>query len=163
MREFPDKTLTLYVKSQDLRTALQLISEVADIRVILLDDISVRVEKMRLQGTVQEVLDKLADETGLVWWWDGSAVRAADRRKVVERSIKFPADPEFLIEAAVALGLPVKVVDYRYDRASGLLRVSGPAEVVGQIEDLASGLREKLGRAQVTRYGNTSQVPLSGH
>ena len=157
----PDAKVDLRIISQDLTAALQLIGEQAGVRVVLEKGMSGQLRNVRIEGSLRQALDQISERSGAIWWWDGTAVRLANRSNAVERSIQM-SSPEILFQAAKDLGYPTQVLDYAFDRTSGLVRVSGPAEIVREIEELATRLRQRLSRVPVTRYGNTAVVPVGG-
>lgn len=155
----PDARIDLRILSQDLSATLQLIGEQAGVRVVMDKALGGKIMDVSLKGSLRDALDQIAERGGAVWWWDGTAVRLADRRNAVERSIQMNS-PEILFQAAKDLGYPTHVLDYAFDRTSGLVRVSGPAEIVREMEDLATRLRQRLSRVPVTRYGSTAVVSV---
>ncbi len=140
------------VISLDLVATMRLLGKQTKVNMALSSGLKGTLKRQHLKGPLNSVLDDIADQVGTVWWWSGDEIRMTGRSDTLTRSIEFPSMSD-LVDAAKRLCLPVEAVQFRNSRPGGLIRVSGPSDVVREIEDLVKSLRASYGRARITEYG----------
>ena len=146
--------------THDIKGTLELIGQASGIPIVISRKLKGRMKGLELQGTLREALTTLAENNNAIWWWSGNGVRIVPRNTTVTRSIRFPSF-EDLIETAKTLCLPVDAITYHSSYDAQYARVSGPAEVVSEIEKLAKSLRNSYANVTQLRYGRVVQKDLS--
>ncbi len=155
INELNGRLIDIAVVRQSLAGVLDTIAEQAKVTVTIEKGMTGSLANLRLQGPLRMCMDEIASRVGAVWWWRGRELRIASRRNSVTRTIK-SRNAAALMTAGSDLGLPVHVLAVQKASGLGMLRITGPAALVADVETLAADVDKQLGSVQMLRYGKSA-------
>lgn len=153
--ELNGRMIDVTVIRQPLAGVLETIAEQAKVTVTIEKGMTATLTDLRLKGTVRMCMDEIANRIGAVWWWRGQELRIASNRHSVTRTIK-SRNAAALMGAAADLGFPVHVLGVKKASGLGMLRITGPAALVADVETLAADVDKQLNTVQMLRYGKNA-------
>jgi type II secretory pathway component GspD/PulD (secretin) len=153
-----DGRLSLYIRERALDAVFNDVAQIAGLRMRINDRLDREtVSQRRLEGSVREILEKLATDFNLVWFSERDLVDISRADTATVKTFQIGGVRDVTIRDAIErFGLINADFALEVDEANGVARVFAPPRLSSRIESIIVGLRapvETQRPIEVIRFG----------
>jgi type II secretory pathway component GspD/PulD (secretin) len=154
-----DRKVRIAVMDQALGQTLEDIGSLASLAPTIGPGVKGRIRHQRIEGSVIEVVGRLAELNGLAWFGDGRQIQVASPEETVSRILTVTGANEAnlcrSLQRFEVLGEGLELV---VDDRSGLVRVAGPANYVAFVESILGSPMAQMSGDDITliKFGSIS-------
>jgi type II secretory pathway component GspD/PulD (secretin) len=153
-----DARLSLYIRERALDAVFNDVAQIAGLRMRINDRLDREtVSQRRLEGSVREILEKLATEFNLVWFSERDLVDISRADTATVKTFQIGGVRDATIRDAIdRFGLINADFALEVDESNGVARVFAPPRLSSRIESIIVGLRAPVETdrpIEVIRFG----------